>query len=427
MKDGVILTEDLSKLYRLGVISRRMLSSDITMLLKRIAGKGNRELNEGVVNDMKIKNNSGYVWAIRNINFEVKRGELVGIIGKNGAGKSTLLKILSRVTSPTQGRVRLKGKVSSLLEVGTGFHQELTGRENIFLNGSILGMTKNEIKNKFDEIVEFSGIETYIDTPVKRYSSGMYVRLAFAVAAHLEPDILIVDEVLAVGDAEFQKKCIGKMHEVSGRGEKTVLFVSHNMSAVKNLCTRGIILEHGSKIFDGDVDVAVSKYLSSGDKGGEDSLKLRTDRTGNGNLKFTGLKLKDDKGENSLQIISGEPLLIELKYECKKKLKGNVIVSVTFVDEYENTAAIFVSDEMGVNFDNLLENGTLYLKIPRLMLRASNYRIKLFAGLDNTSAENMLDSIDRVADVNVLQGDLWKSGRLNRTGNFGLMEGVFYQ
>jgi len=228
----VIQVDDVSKLYRLGVISSRTIAHDINRFILKLAGKENPDFKIGAVNDRALKNGSQLVWALRNVNFNVGSGDVLAVIGKNGAGKSTLLKILSRVTSPTSGSIKIRGRVASLLEVGTGFHQELTGKENVFLNGSILGMTRNEIKSKFDEIVDFSGIGNYIDTPVKRYSSGMHVRLAFAVAAHLEPEILIVDEVLAVGDADFQRKCIGKMQDVSKREGRTVLFVSHNMAAV---------------------------------------------------------------------------------------------------------------------------------------------------------------------------------------------------
>ncbi|MFM7852975.1 MAG: ABC transporter ATP-binding protein, partial [Flammeovirgaceae bacterium] len=229
MSDIVIKVEEVSKQYRLGQISTGSLAPDINRAWYKLRGKPDPYLKIGDVNDRTVSGNSEYVWAIRDISFEIKKGEVLGIIGRNGAGKSTLLKILSRTTLPTTGIIRTKGKIASLLEVGTGFHPELTGRENIFLNGAILGMTKQEIKNQFDEIVDFAGVEKYIDTPVKRYSSGMYVRLAFGVAAHLEPDILIVDEVLAVGDAEFQKKCLGKMNDVSKKDGRTVLFVSHNM------------------------------------------------------------------------------------------------------------------------------------------------------------------------------------------------------
>lgn len=260
MSNVVIKVENLGKQYRLGQVGTGTLSHDLNRWWYRMRGKEDPYLKIGEANDRTVKGTSDLVWALKDINFEVKQGEVLGIIGKNGAGKSTLLKILSQVTGPTVGEIKVKGRIASLLEVGTGFHPELTGRENIFLNGAILGMTKAEIRSKFDEIVAFSGVERYIDTPVKRYSSGMYVRLAFAVAAHLEPEILIVDEVLAVGDAEFQEKCLGKMKAVSGEG-RTVLFVSHNLPAVRSLCKTGLYLKNGSILKDGKIDEVLSEYL----------------------------------------------------------------------------------------------------------------------------------------------------------------------
>ena len=256
----VIKVENLFKQYQLGQVSTGTISHDLNRWFHKIRGKEDPyEIITGE-NAREEKGTSNYVWALKDINFDVKQGEVLGIIGRNGAGKSTLLKILSKVTSPTKGTIKIRGRIASLLEVGTGFHPELTGRENIFLNGAILGMTKAEIRSKFDEIVAFSGVEKYIDTPVKRYSSGMYVRLAFAVAAHLEPEILIVDEVLAVGDAEFQKKCLGKMKDVSNQG-RTVIFVSHNLVAVKSLCQRGILMERGGITFMGSADETVEHYM----------------------------------------------------------------------------------------------------------------------------------------------------------------------
>lgn len=262
MKDIILKAENISKQYRLGQVGTGTLSHDLNRWWHEIRGKENPYLKIGDTNDRSVKGNSDYVWALQDINFEVERGEVLGIIGKNGAGKSTLLKILSKVTAPTTGSIKSRGRIASLLEVGTGFNPELTGKENIFLNGAILGMTKKEIVSKLDEIVEFSGCERYIDTPVKRYSSGMTVRLAFAVAAFLEPEILVVDEVLAVGDAEFQKKAIGKMQDISKGQGRTVLFVSHNMAAVKSLCTRGIVMENGKVKFDGGVENAINEYIS---------------------------------------------------------------------------------------------------------------------------------------------------------------------
>jgi lipopolysaccharide transport system ATP-binding protein len=256
----VIKVENLSKQYRLGQVGTGTISHDVNRWWHRIRGKEDPYLKIGESNDRTVKGDSDYVWALKDINFEVKQGEVLGIIGRNGAGKSTLLKILSRTTSPTTGSVKIKGRVASLLEVGTGFHPELSGRDNIFLNGAILGMTRREIQRKFDEIVDFAGVERYIDTPVKRYSSGMYVRLAFAVAAHLESEILIVDEVLAVGDVEFQKKCLGKMKDVSKKDGRTVLFVSHNLPAIKQLCTIGLYLITGTESAIGSIRNILESY-----------------------------------------------------------------------------------------------------------------------------------------------------------------------
>jgi lipopolysaccharide transport system ATP-binding protein len=257
-----IKAENLSKLYRLGEIGTGTLTGDLQRWAARVRGKEDEFLKIGEANDRTSKGTSDFVWSLKDLNFEVEQGTAVGIIGRNGAGKSTLLKLLSRVTSPTKGSIRVKGRIASLLEVGTGFHPELTGRENIFLNGAILGMRQLEIKKRFDEIVSFAGVERYVDTPVKRYSSGMYVRLAFAVAAHLESEILIVDEVLAVGDLEFQKKCLGRMGEASASEGRTVLFVSHNMSSVQTLCSKGILLVNGTIGFSGSAKTAVDMYVS---------------------------------------------------------------------------------------------------------------------------------------------------------------------
>ncbi|PZX62274.1 ABC transporter ATP-binding protein [Hydrotalea sandarakina] len=266
MSQPIIQVEHLSKQYRLGEVGTGTLSHDLKRWWYKVRGKEDPFARIGEVNDRSTKGDSEYVWALKDINFSVQPGEVVGIIGRNGAGKSTLLKILSKTTAPTTGRIKVRGRIASLLEVGTGFHPELTGRENIYLNGAILGMTRKEINRQFDAIVDFAGVERYVDTPVKRYSSGMYVRLAFAVAAHLEPEILIVDEVLAVGDAEFQKKCLGKMKDVSVQDGRTVLFVSHNMGAVKQLCTSAIALENGLITYVGNTIDTVSYYQNRGEK-----------------------------------------------------------------------------------------------------------------------------------------------------------------
>lgn len=277
----ILKAENISKQYRLGTIGTGTLGDDLKRWWYKFRGREDPFLKVGAINDRSSHADEDYVWALRDINFEVKQGEVLGIIGKNGAGKSTLLKLLSRVTAPSTGSIKTKGRIASLLEIGTGFHPELTGRENIFMNGAVLGMTRNEIKSKMDEIITFSGCEKYIDTPVKRYSSGMTVRLGFAVAAHLEPEILVVDEVLAVGDAEFQKKAIGKMQDLSSGEGRTVIFVSHNMTSVRNLCSRAILLDNGQVKSDGNVSKVLQQYLQTKSgriewkgKDGEDNIQL---------------------------------------------------------------------------------------------------------------------------------------------------------
>ena len=273
MSRKVIEFDRVGKQYVLGTFGTGTLSHDLNRWWARVRGKEDPYLKIGEVNDRTKKGDSRFVWALKDISFSVEQGDVVGIIGKNGAGKSTLLKILSRVTSPTVGSIKVKGRIASLLEVGTGFHPEMTGRENIYMNGSIMGMTRAEITRKLDEIVDFAGVEKYLDTPVKRYSSGMIVRLGFAIAAHLDPEILVVDEVLAVGDAEFQKKAIGKMHDVANGEGRTVLFVSHNMAAVKSLCKKGVVMKNGSIDFTGDIGSTIDRYLQIQDFSGDKLIK----------------------------------------------------------------------------------------------------------------------------------------------------------
>jgi lipopolysaccharide transport system ATP-binding protein len=314
MTKPVIQVENLSKAYQIGQIGSGTISRDIDRFWQmKILGKEDPFLKIGETNERSSKGISDIVWSLKDINFEINQGDAVGIIGKNGAGKSTLLKLLSRVTSPTTGEIKVKGRIASLLEVGTGFHPELSGRENIYLNGAILGMRKKEITRKLDEIIDFSGVERYVDTPVKRYSSGMYVRLAFAVAAHLESEILIVDEVLAVGDAEFQKKCLGKMGDISKGEGRTVLFVSHNMSAVKSLCNTGLILENGKLILNSDVESAVDSYLRNASN--EASKKWENNFPKSENFKLLEVKVLNDKGEVSLNHFISKDIRIEFTYE----------------------------------------------------------------------------------------------------------------
>jgi lipopolysaccharide transport system ATP-binding protein len=333
------------------------------------------------------------VWALQDINFSVKQGEVLGIIGRNGAGKSTLLKILSKVTSPTKGNIKVRGRIASLLEVGTGFHPELTGRENIFLNGAILGMTKSEIRLKFDEIVAFSGVEKYIDTPVKRYSSGMYVRLAFAVAAHLEPEILIVDEVLAVGDAEFQKKCLGKMKDVSGEG-RTVLFVSHNLDAVKRLCDKGLLMHQGKLIQNGNIDDTLNSYLQNYSSK-ENLSELNFEINDSKEAQILKVSLKDYQGNQVAEYFSNQEIFVHIT------LKNNIInkgsrLNFSILDKFENVIFINRKD---LNFTGIVD---WVVQIPGDILISSHYKIGLAIDIPKVK---LLDFPPEKISLNILNID----------------------
>jgi lipopolysaccharide transport system ATP-binding protein len=360
------------------------------------------------------------IWALKNISFEVEQGEKVGIIGRNGAGKTTLLKILSRITEPTEGYAKITGRVSSLLEVGTGFHPELTGRENIYLNGAILGMKKTEIDKKFDEIVDFSGVEKFLDTPVKRYSSGMNVRLAFAVAAHLEPEILLIDEVLAVGDAEFQKKCLGKMDEVSTQHGRTILFVSHNLAAIQSLCTRAILLQEGHIAATGPVDEVVQKYLeTTRQKVTGQSLANRIDRTGSGFLKFLNLTILS--GEPLLpnkQPVGGKPFGIALNYKTpSKETLFDVQVAITVLNHLENRLFVCDTNIINSNFPELPPTGRLICKIPVLPLTSGTYQLIVWCSVSGEVA----DCIHNAGEFTVSEGDFYNTGKttvMEKHGSF---------
>jgi lipopolysaccharide transport system ATP-binding protein len=379
-----IKVENLSKIYRLGQIGTGTISKDIERFVKtKILKQEDPFLKIGETNDRAIKGDSDIVYSLKDINFEIEQGDAVGIIGRNGAGKSTLLKILSRVTSPTTGKINIKGRVASLLEVGTGFHPELTGRENIYLNGAILGMRKREIDRKLDEIIDFSGVERYIDTPVKRYSSGMYVRLAFAVAAHLESEILIVDEVLAVGDADFQKKCLGKIGNVSNEEGRAVLFVSHNMAALKQLCKSAIVLESGKLIFDGSTNDGISNYLSQIFFDDTILIKDIKERKGKGDIKITDLKVFD-KYENELKILqTGERVVFKIFFQGKENLKYKKCrLSIAFSNQGQNF--ILLSTEIGSNTQiELHQKGYVEFIIPKFPLTRSNYNLEVFLESDS--------------------------------------------
>ena len=374
--------ENISKQYRLGQVGTGSLSHDLNRFWHQIRGKEDPYLKIGDSNDRTQKGNSDYVWSLRDINFEIEQGDAVGIIGRNGAGKSTLLKLLSKVTKPTTGKILTNGRIASLLEVGTGFHPEMTGRENVFLNGAILGMTRKEITRKFDEIVDFSGVERYIDTPVKRYSSGMYVRLAFAVAANLESEILIVDEVLAVGDAEFQKKCLGKMGDVSKGEGRTVLFVSHNMTAVKELCSKGILLNQGLLNYQGDIANTIFEYQKSSQiqssylhSGSLDSA------LGNENIRILEFYVKP-LNDGFLDIDSG--MKVKLRFY---NFQENINLDTTFeLRTYEESVVFHTGVLISTQNDSKKGEYTVEFEIPKNLLNAGNYYFKLIFGMDQKVA-----------------------------------------
>mgnify|MGYP003671942844 CR=1 FL=1 len=376
MSDIILKAENISKQYRLGNVGSGTLRDDFKRNWARIRGKEDPFLKVGAVNDRSQKSDQDYVWALRDINFEVKQGEVLGIIGKNGAGKSTLLKILSRVTAPSTGVIKSRGRIASLLEVGTGFNHELTGRENIFLNGAILGMTKTEISSKLDEIIDFSGCERYIDTPTKRYSSGMTVRLAFAVAAFLEPEILVVDEVLAVGDAEFQKKAIGKMQDISQGDGRTVLFVSHNMASIRQLCSRSILLENGKSIMDAETDLVVRNYLSNS-PGSLTTAKVSYDEDNTKPFQILEAQIRKNENELDSEITTEDAISLVIKYRFNIDIRkchltviikndmGEVVVFFDRTDRYKT----FYSATPGVFKTSLV--------IPNPLLKPGSYKISL--------------------------------------------------
>jgi lipopolysaccharide transport system ATP-binding protein len=403
MNEIILKIENLSKQYRLGTVGTGTLSHDLNRWWHKVRGKEDPFLKIGETNNRATKGTSDYVWALKDINFEVKKGEVLGIIGKNGAGKSTLLKILSKVTGPSIGSIKSNGRIASLLEVGTGFHPELTGRENIYLNGAILGMTKAEINSKIDEIVSFSGCERYIDTPVKRYSSGMTVRLAFSVAAHLEPDILVIDEVLAVGDAEFQKKAIGKMQDISKGEGRTVLFVSHNMAAVQNLCTRAIVLQHGCVAFDGNVEDSILFYLKGNLK--SESLIDIEDRKGNGKVKVKSVDVYGN--DTNSTPISGSKL--NFNYHFNNPF--NILVKDVRFD-------FRIDDVMGQRiawFSTVLKNTenneniikSLNFEIERCNLNQGIYYATTYIEVN----KELSDHIQNAFSFEIFEGDFYKTGK----------------
>ena len=395
----VLKAENISKQYRLGQVGTGTLSHDLNRLWYQMRGKEDPYLKLGEENDRAGSGTAGYVWALKDINFEIQQGEMIGIIGKNGAGKSTLLKLLSRVTAPSTGSIKVKGRIAALLEVGTGFHPELTGRENIYLNGAILGMNRMEISQKLDEIVEFSGCQKYIDTPVKRYSSGMIVRLGFAVAAHLEPEILIVDEVLAVGDAEFQEKCIGKMKDISGEG-RTVLFVSHNMASMKALCKKGFLMEKGQITQQGKMNAVIESYLASTTKSDVDgTIPEDASMMNTGIVKYKKIQLLNANGDTIDRVNYMADINIEMQLSSKQTINDVILdVRITTRDGIEivHTMNKYDSTEKQALKEGLNQ---INCKIKN-QLQPGNYSITI--GVHETNGLTM-DFVENVLDFSVMQ------------------------
>jgi len=379
LSDVAIKIENVGKQYRLGLVTTGTLSHDLNRWWRTaILRQEDPYLKIGETNDRTTKGSSDYVWALRDINMEIKKGDVVGIIGKNGAGKSTLLKLLSRVTTPTTGIIKAHGRIGSLLEVGTGFHPEMTGRENIYMNGAILGMSKQEITRKFDEIVDFSGCERYIDTPVKRYSSGMMVRLGFAVAAHLDPEILIVDEVLAVGDAEFQKKAIGKMQDVSKGEGRTVLFVSHNMASVKSLCQSGVVMHNGSIVYSGNIKDAVDYYVGEGGSSANQYYEDLSRAPGNDVIRIKSFEINALNGQHNIDIESG--IMFRLSFMCYKvdaMLDANLRV-----ETLDGQTVFQVGQFFGKGGEKDSKKGiyTIEFVVGSYTLNAGRYKTEIFFG-----------------------------------------------
>lgn len=411
----IIKVENLSKQYRLGNIGTGTLGNDLKRWWHQLRGKEDPFLKIGETNDRTTKGNSEYAWALKDINFEVMPGEVLGIIGKNGAGKSTLLKILSKVTGPTTGRIDYNGRIGSLLEVGTGFHPELTGRENIFLNGAILGMTKREIRSKLDEIIDFSGCERYIDTPVKRYSSGMTVRLGFAVAAHLEPEILIVDEVLAVGDAEFQKKAIGKMQDVSRNEGRTVLFVSHNMAAVQNVCAKSLLLKHGSVDYIDKTESVINKYLSLS-KIFNLPLTENPHRKGSGVLKFTDCFINKQNMQEPIGVEALSDFKIDLYFQANiiEQIR-NYRIDIGINNNLGDRIAWLSTDS--INGKVSFESGKISFIIHQLPLAPGEYDCNLYCEINN----EISDWLSNVIRFTVLEKDYYSTGKLIPNGQGNLL------
>ena len=410
MSEVAISVQDISKRYNLGAIGRHTLGDELQHLWLKLRGKDPAD-HLGRVGrpggDVKIRRPE--FWALDGVSFDVNTGEVLGVIGGNGAGKSTLLKVLSRITEPTAGRAMIRGRVGSLLEVGTGFHPELTGRENVFMNGTLLGMKKREVAAKFDEIVEFAGVEKFIDTPVKRYSSGMYVRLAFAVAAHLEPEILIVDEVLAVGDANFQKKCLGKMSEVA-KGGRTILFVSHNMATLQSLCTKCIVLQQGKCVFGpGDPEEAIGFYMSQSREKADTRLEDRLDRSGYGQVRFTNFELRDPVTDTPCtHLVTGRPAGLRLHFKQTHPGEiGEVEFEIAVRTKAGGLLSVLSNQMSQENFARIADCGYVDCVIDKWPFTEGHYLLNL-----KVKSRTLLeDGIEDAVIIEVAGGDYYGTGK----------------
>jgi lipopolysaccharide transport system ATP-binding protein len=410
MSEAAIRTMGLGKMYHIGGEQERYRTLRDTLV------RAAKRPIERIRHPGAATHRSETLWALRDVDLEVRHGEVLGIIGRNGAGKSTLLKVLSGITEPTEGRVEMRGRTSSLLEIGTGFHSELTGRENIYLNGSILGMKKAEIDSRFDEIVEFAEMKRFLDTPVKRYSSGMYVRLAFAVAAHLQTEILIVDEVLAVGDIAFQKKCLGTMGNAAASG-KTVLLVSHNMAAIQGLCSTVLLLDRGTVHSKGPTNEVVSTYLSLLGSRAAHDLASREDRQGSGQLRFVSVEFRSADDHTPLgEVRSGDDVEIVVGYECTEDLH-NVWASIDLLSDSGEALCLLRNDLAGVEWSTLPRRGRLCCRVNKLPLGPGHYQLDLHCMANYT----VVDYVQRAASLSVEAGDFFGTGRLPNQSNGPLL------
>lgn len=411
MSDKVVIkAENVSKMYRLGAIGMTSMVEDVHRTWAKWRGKEDPYQKVAIQNDRSQKQLSDYVWSLKNIDFEIHQGDAVGIIGKNGAGKSTLLKLLSRVTTPTSGSIKMKGRIASLLEVGTGFHPELTGRENVFMNGTIMGLSRKEIASKLDEIVDFAGVEQYLDTPVKRYSSGMYVRLGFSVAAHLEPDILIVDEVLAVGDAEFQKKCLGKMKDVNSSEGRTLLFVSHNLPSIQVLCQKGLLLDKGMLLASASTKEVLLEYSKLSSK------KLSVDVLGNRSLSTTNyhvlmkrIEMYDIDQNLITRISTGLFLKFRIYFHSNVHLVNDVLFRIQILDT-DNNIQFICNNDHSYRLVTIVE-GDSYIEciVPKFPLFEGEYKVNL---LCYSKSVGILDEVEDVLKFEVIDGDFFGTGKI---------------